>query len=108
VYDEAALDAAMPYAQIGDDAFLQDDSHDVRGWIGAITIEVWDAITAGRSGIKGVLNEISTVLHAGALSVDGYTVNYIRYEQSGTSRSDERPIYRGFITFQIRLQLAGS
>jgi len=107
VYDEAPLGAATPYVQIGDDAYTQDDSHGPteRGWLGIIGVEVWDARTAGRSGIKSILETIDGLLHGNeSLAVAGFTLNWIRYQASSTVRSDENPLYRGLITFEVRLE----
>lgn len=107
VYDEAPLGAATPYVQIGDDAYVQDDTHEAggRGWTGIIGIEVWDALTAGRSGIKALLDVIDGLLHGNeALAVAGFRLNWIRYQTSSTVRSDDNPLYRGLITFEVRLQ----
>ena len=108
IVDEAALDSAMPYVQIGDDAWTQDDAHaseaGERGWIGVVQVEVWDATTAGRSRIKQLIGQISAALHGAALSVTGFTTNWVRYQSSSTQRADDRPLYRGVVTFEIRIQ----
>lgn len=107
VYDEADLETPTPYVQIGDDAYSQDDTHEEggRAWTGIIGVEVWDAITAGRSRIKTILGEIDAQLHGNeSLAVVGFTLDWIRYQTSATARADDSPLYRGIITFEVRLQ----
>lgn len=110
VFDQAPAETSLPYAQVGDDSWAQDDSHDdddaQRGWTGLISIEVWDAEHAGRATVKGILSEIDDALHGAALVVNGYLCDWVRYQASGVGRVDERPLYRGFITFEVRLSQA--
>lgn len=105
VYDEAPLDSTVRYVQIGDDAWAEDDSHgDETGFVGVISIEVWDANTAGRSWIKARIGEIYDALHQQPLTVEGFDCNWVRYKTSSTQRADDRPLYRGLVTFEVRLQ----
>lgn len=114
IYDEAPHATEIRYVQIGDDAWTQDDSHDdddgeegdQRGWTGIISIEVWDAFHAGRAWIKEKFDQIDAALHNHPLAVTGFTTNWLRYQSSQTQRAEDRPLYRGVITFEIRLEAA--
>ena len=99
VYDYVPPDAALPYAEIGDDITtdLSDKGGDLRAVL--LTVHCWSA-ARGRKEIRQMAEAVRGLLHDVDLGLDGVTA-VVRCVQSQTFRDPDGLTHHGTVEFRV-------
>lgn len=102
IFDGAPQDQAMPFIDLGESTFTEEDMDGRTGFNALLTIHAWSA-HMGRYEAKQMLDKLYQALHRAELSVTGYNCLGIDYVTQDIIKDSDGITTHGVIQFRIFL-----